>query len=214
MRPILLLVLLGAVSAPAAGQIQRAAPAFEAAISPWFGITSFGQRQTSGNLEAGYRGSLSLGLRGELPLTQRIGVLASVAVAPIAKQRVENPVSTELRERVTVLRADLALGWRFIPRAPVFFFAGGGVMRASLPAFPDFDHSVTEPRGLFGLGYDRPAAGRLNFRVTATGFLTQAADVDPNFWTASTPPPDVASESTVFDWTVELGVRYRFRRGS
>lgn len=214
MRPFLLLVFLGAVSARAAGQIQRAAPAFEAAISPWFGITSFGQRQTSGSLEASYRGSLSLGLRGEMPLTQRLGLLANVAVSPIAKQRVENPVSTELREGVTVLRADLALGWRFVPRAPVFFYAGGGVMRASLPAFPDFDHTVTEPRGLFGLGYDRPAAGRWNFRVTATGFVTQPADVDPSAWTAGTSPPDVTSESMAFDWSVEFGARYRFRRGS
>lgn len=214
MRSLLLLVLLAAVSVPAAGQVQSSAAAFEAAVIPWFGITSFGQRQTAGNLEASYRGSLSLGLRGEVPLTRRLGLLGGVAISPIAKQRVENPVSTELRERVTVLRADLALGWRFIPRAPVFLFAGGGVMRASLPAFPDFDQTMTEPRGLFGLGYDRPSVGRWNFRVTATGFLTQPADVDASAWTAGTSPPDVTSESLVFDWSVEFGARYRFRRGS
>ena len=214
MRPFFLLVLVCAVSVPAAGQIQRAAPAFEVAVSPWFGITSFGQRQTSGALEASYRGSITVGIRGDMPLTQRLGLLANVAISPTSKQRVENPVSTELREGVTSVRADLALGWRFIPRAPVFFFAGGGVLRSSLPAFPDFDQSVTEPRGLLGVGYDRPATGRWNFRVTATGFITKPAETDASAWTAGTSVPEVEAESTAFDWAVELGARYRFRGGS
>lgn len=214
MRLLLVPALFGIFSVPSAAQIQRAAPAFEAAISPWFGITSFGTRQTLASTEASYRSSVTVGLRGEVPLMQRVGLLGNVAISPLAKQRLENPVTTELRDRVTILRADLALGWRFIPRAPVFFFAGGGVMRASRPAFPDFDESVVEPRALFGLGYDKPAAGRWNFRVTATGFLAQPADTDPGAWSAGGAVPPVESESSAFDWAVELGARYRFRRGS
>ena len=214
MRPLLLLPLFAAATASSAAQTRQAAPAFEMAISPWVGITSFGRRQSAGNVEATYRSSVTLGVRGEIPLMDRVGLLANLGVSPVAKQRVDNPVSTELRERVTVLQADLALAWRFVPRAPVFFYAGGGVMRSSLPAFPDFDETAVEPRGLFGLGFDRVGEGPWNFRLTATGFLVKPAEPDPANWTGSGVAPTVEAESTAFDWAIELGARYRIRRGS
>ena len=214
MRTLLLTIFCAAITADATAQIQTALPAFEPSISPWFGVTSFGTRQTNGDFDASYRGSITIGMRGEIPLTQRVGLLGNVAISPAAKQRFEGPVATELRDNVTILRADLALGWRFIPRAPVFFFGGGGILRATRPAYPDFNQSVTEPRGLFGFGYDRPASGRWNFRLTATGFVTKAAEPDPNTWQAAGTPPDVEVKSAAFDWTVEVGARYRFNRGS
>jgi hypothetical protein len=140
--------------------------------------------------------------------------MASVALSPFSRQRTENPVVTELHERVLIFRADAALAWRFIPRAPVFFFGGGGILAASKPAYPDFDESVMEPRALFGLGYDRPAAGRWNFRVAATGFITMPAEPDAANWSGGGAAPSVTAESTVFDWAVELGARYRLRGGS
>lgn len=209
MRPFLLLVLVGAVSAPAAGQIQRAAPAFQAAVSPWFGITSFATRHSSYELQAKYRASLTFGVRGELPLTRRVGVLGSLAVSPLSKQRVENPVTKSLHDGVIIIRADVALGWRFVPRAPVFFFGGGGIMRASLPAYPGFDQSVTEPRGVFGLGYDHPSSGRWRFRVTAAAYGSRPEDPDPAAWAEPGPIHAVETKSMVFDWGLEIGGRYR-----
>lgn len=214
MRTLLLTALCAAVAVDAAAQIQTTPRAFEPSISPWIGIASFGTRQTANDFEASYRGSVTIGVRGELPLTRRVGLLGNVSLSPVAKQRYEGPVTTELRDNVVIMRGDLALGWRFIPRAPVFFFAGGGIIRATRPAFPDFDQAVTEPRGLFGFGYDRPAQGRWNFRLTATGFVSKPAEPDPLAWDAPGTPPNVATKSTVFDWSVEIGARYRFNRGS
>lgn len=208
--PILLLATAGVGGA----QVPRSARAFEPAVSPWLGIASFGKRQSTSSQDASYRSSLTFGVRGEIPVTQRIGVMGNVGFSPLAKQRTEDAVGTTLHERVMVYRADLALAWRFIPQAPVFFFAGGGVLGASKPAMPDFDESVTEPRGLFGLGYDRPASGRWNFRVVATGFITKASDPDPLSWSAGGPAPNVTAKSSVFDWAFEFGARYRLRRGS
>jgi hypothetical protein len=207
-------VLLGAAAVPAAAQIQRSAPAFPAAVSPWIGVMGYGTRQSAGGFDASYRGSITVGLRAEVPLTQRVGVLGNASISPFAKQRLEGPASTELRGDVSIARADLALGWRFIPRAPVFFYGGGGLIRASRPAWPDFDESVIEPRALVGLGYDKPAAGRWNFRVTGTAFFAKPADVDPLAWSGSGPVPPVRAKATAFDWAIELGARYRLRRGS
>jgi hypothetical protein len=214
MRSLLLLSALILIGAPAAAQIQRPAPAFERAVTPWLGVTSFGTRQVDGTREASYRGSLTAGFRAELPLTRRVGLLGNVSVSPLAKQRTDNPFGTELHEKVTIVRADAALGFWFIPRAPVFFFAGGGILAADKPAFPNFDESVIEPRGLIGVGYDRPSSGHWNFRVAATAFLTKAAEPDPTSWTAAGPVPNLRIESTAFDWAIELGGRYTFRRGS
>jgi hypothetical protein len=214
MRTLLLVPVLLLFAAPAAAQIQRAAPAFELSLGPWIGVTSFGTRQTGLGRDASYRGSFTAGVRGELPLTQRVGLLGNVSLSPFAKQRTETEFSTELHEQVTVFRADAALGFRFIPRAPVFFFAGGGVLAASKPAFPDFDESVIEPRGLFGLGYDRTTSGSWNFRVAATGFITKPAEPDATSWSGSNQAPALSIKSTTFDWVLEFGARYRFRRGS
>lgn len=140
--------------------------------------------------------------------------MANVGLSPLSRQKTETSVVTELRERVLIVWADAALAWRFIPRAPVFFFGGGGILAANKPAYPEFDESVMEPRALFGLGYDRPAAGRWNFRVAATGFITMPAEPDAANWSGVTEPPPITAESTVFDWAVELGARYRLRGGS
>jgi hypothetical protein len=212
MRPFLLALLFCAASASA--QIPRTAPAFVPALSPWIGVTSFGSRQEFGSTDASYRGSLTVGVRGDLPLTRRLGLLGNVSVSPMAKQRTEDPFGTQLHEQVTVVRADAALGFRLIPRAPVFFFGGGGILAATRPAFPDFDDSVIEPRALFGVGYDRPSTGRWNFRIVATGFITMPADVEPLSWVGAGGVPDVRTKSTAFDWALELGGRYTFRRGS
>ncbi|HSJ65921.1 MAG TPA: hypothetical protein VK922_18710 [Gemmatimonadaceae bacterium] len=213
MRPLLLLTVL-ALSAPVApAQIARTAPAFVPALSPWIGVTSFGNRQSFASREASYRGSLTIGVRGDLPLTRRLGLLGTVSLSPLAKQRTEDPFGTQLHDDVTIVRADAALGWRFIPRAPVFFFGGGGILAATNPAFPQFDESVVEPRGLFGLGYDRASTGRLNFRVVATGFITAPADPDPGSYVGAGEVPVLVTKSTTFDWALELGARYTFSRG-
>lgn len=214
MRFFLLAALSAVISVPAAAQIQRGLPAFQPSIAPFVGVTSFGIRQTNATVETSYRGSITIGAQGQIPLTQRVGLLGTVAISPIAKQRVETTVTTDLRDNVVILRGDLALGWRFIPRAPVYFFGGGGIIRASKPAFPEFEHSVTEPRGLFGFGYDRASERAWNFRFVATGFVTKAADVDAATWQGAGAPPPVEAKSAVFDWSVEIGARYRFNRGS
>lgn len=195
-----------------AAPAQRSARAFEPALTPWFGIGSYGNRQSTSTQSAAYRSSITVGVRGDLPLTNRLGLLGNVGLSPFAKQRTETTVGASLHERVTLYRADLALAFRFIPQAPVFFFAGGGVLGGSKPAMPDFDESVVEPRGLLGIGYDQPSSGRWNFRVAATGFFTSASEPDPLNWSAGGTAPDVTAKSGVFDWAIELGARYRFRR--
>jgi hypothetical protein len=213
MRLLLLLAVLALSAQVAPAQIARTAPAFVPALSPWIGVTSFGARQAFASRDASYRGSLTVGVRGDLPLTRRLGLLGNVSLSPLAKQRTEDPFGTQLHEGVTIVRADAALGWRFIPRAPVFFFGGGGILAATKPAFPQFDESVVEPRGLFGLGYDRASAGRLNFRVVATGFITAPADPDPGSYVGSGEVPVLVIKSTTFDWALEVGARYTFSRG-
>ena len=214
MRRSLLVPMLLVCAAPSAAQIARTAPAFPPALSPFIGVTSFGDRQALGSREASYRGSFTVGVRGDLPLTQRVGLLGNVSLSPFAKQRTDDPFGRSLHDRVTVMRADAALGWRFIPRAPVFFYAGGGILAATRPAFPEFDESVIEPRGLFGLGYDRAANGRWNFRVSATGFISKPAEPDPGSWIGPGEVPVLRVKSTTFDWALEIGARYTFRRGS
>ena len=130
MRRSLLVPMLLVCAAPSAAQIARTAPAFPPALSPFIGVTSFGDRQALGSRKASYRGSFTVGVRGYLPLTQRVGLLGTVSLSPLAKQRTDDPFGRSLHDRVTVMRADAALGWRFIPRAPVFFYAGGGILAA------------------------------------------------------------------------------------
>lgn len=217
MRALLLLFGCAVAAAPASAaaqaRVRDPVPAFPAAISAMIGVTSFGDRQVLGGSTASYRSSLSFGVRGDLPLTRRLGLLGAVGVAPIATQRLDTESGTDLDKRVTSLRAEAALGWRFIPRAPVFFFGGGGIAYASSPAYPEFDESVVEPRALFGVGYDRQSAGPWNFRIVATGFVTSPATPDPLTWSGGGGPPPVQAKSSTFDYAIEVGGRYRLRLG-
>src|SRR5919199_2061877 len=76
------------LAAPAArAQITPARRAFEWAVTPWFGVSGFGTRYATPSLGARYRSSLAVGLRGDLPLTRRLGILANVEAAPFARQK-------------------------------------------------------------------------------------------------------------------------------
>jgi hypothetical protein len=181
-------------------------------VIPWVGVSTFGTRQSFLNKSASYRASLSFGARAETPLSRRAGILANVGISPLARQRVDQAGSVQLADRVALLSADLSLAWRFAARAPVFFYGGGGVLAASRPAYPDFKESALEPRAVFGIGYDTRSEGDWNVRIVASGMMTFPSTPSAENWQASTPVEDVQAKSSVMDWTLELGARYRFNR--
>ena len=85
----------------------------------------------------------------------------------------------------------------------MFFYAGAGVVHATLDAYPVDAQSSNFPRGTLALGYDgaRTRPGRLGLRAVAAAHLSKPAD------------PGVAGltvRSHAVDYTVELGLPIRF----
>jgi hypothetical protein len=205
MRPLLLAsAAVAALAARAGAQFGDAGRAFESAVTPWIGPMSFGNRLQFNFIEARYRSSIAAGARAELPLTRRLGAMANVGVAPFSRQQTEDPNSRQVfRANTIVYRADAGLSWRFKPRAPIFFYAGGGVTGASRYAMPadDLAGSVIEPQAAFALGYDAGQRGRWNFRVVYAGYVVFPTS------TAS----EIKAKGAAYDWAVQLGARYSFR---
>lgn len=211
MRSILCISLLSAAIAASAGaQAVEAGRAFEPSVTPWVGVSSFGDRIRTQNAVSAYRNSPTVGLRAEFPLTRRIGLLGGFSVAPLSKQAEENVATRAFFDDVVIYRAEAGLGWRFKPAAPVFFYGGGGLFGATKYALRDTEGSPLDPMAAVGLGYDRAASGPWSFRVMYTSYLV--------FPSAPDPPPDSPStvpeaKSSAHDWSLQFGGRYTFGRG-
>ena len=206
MRPSLSAALLAFVASGVSAQAQaRVAPpatAFPAAITTSVGFIAFAPRYDQATTGADYSfgSSLALGLRGDYPLTRRLGLLAEVMVAPLAKQRSEHPeLGRTVYDKIIVYGFHAGIGGRLKPGAPVFFQLGGGLTSASKHAFPEAEGTPMEPHAGFTIGYDASVFGRSNIRLTYSGRF------------ASPDAPDeesIESKSMVFDHVVQVGLRY------
>jgi hypothetical protein len=206
--PIVIVALAAApLGAPLGAQLDRPRVAFEPALTPWIGVRNFGTRVVD-PIVGSYKlkGSLALGLRGDRPLTRRTGLLVDLSVAPLSGQ--EGAIrggSTTFDADIIVLAADIGIGGRLKPAAPVFFYVGGGVLRASKYAIPRTPGAPVEPQGSFAVGYDGAQHGRWNFRAVYGGHFVRPADPGT---------ADASGKSLAYDWDLQLGARYAFRRVS
>jgi len=208
MRSLALLVLTTLASPPSVlAQFPDDRRAFEPAITPWLGLASYGVRLSSGGGKASYSGSVTAGARAEMPLTRRVGLMASASISPLAEQKFESVITSQFVNRAPVYRADVGFGWRFKPRAPVFFYGGGGIVGATKTAYPDYDESALDPNVAFAIGFDRARTGRLSFRAVYASYLVFPSAPSPSSATGNT-ALDVQAKSAVYDWTLELGGRY------
>ncbi|MDQ6887607.1 MAG: outer membrane beta-barrel protein [Gemmatimonadota bacterium] len=200
-----LLVLVGTSSASA--QLLESHRAFEPSASLWIGPTVFGPRVSVGGQDYSYSSSVSLGARAERSVTRRVGLLGDVSISPLSKISQRSSISRSDSSTAVVYRANAALGWRFKPSAPVFFFAGGGMVGANRRAGPT-GGSSTDPEVTYGLGYDGGTQNRWSFRAVYQGYV-----VFP-----SAPPATAdgsaraVARSTTHDFSIQLGARYSFSR--
>lgn len=207
MRPSLpavaLALIAGAAAAPAQERVPVPERAFPAAITTSIGIASFSDRyvQDVSGVEYAFGGSLALSVRGDMPLTRRVGFLTELMVAPLAKQRAEHPLFGRSVQDgvVVVVAAHAGLGGRLKPAAPVFFEVGGGVTMATKHALPDADGRSIEPHAGFTIGYDARPFGRSNIRFTYTGRLGLIDEPDD---------PTIEAKSMAYDQVIQIGLRF------
>lgn len=168
------------------------------------GVSGFGNRSAnSGGGTFSYKGSVVVGGRYDHPLSRRTGLLVGLSVAPLSQQRGKGGSSVVLTEKLMIGIADAAVGFRLKPVAPIFFAVGGGITYATKPPANTATGAVSEPHALFSIGYDAPSSTRWNVRTVFTNrFVIVADDSDLN----------TTSESSAYDWTFEVGGRYRFGR--
>ena len=207
LAPVAAIALATSAARPltAHAQFSGARVSFEPALTTWLGPMLFGHRLKQGGSEAGYRSSIALGARGEYPLSRRTGLMVNVALAPFSRQQTETAETDRaIWGKAVVYRADAGVSFRFKPTAPVFFYAGGGVVGATKYAWPveaDISGTPIDPQAAFAVGYDGARRGRWNFRATYAGFVV--------FPTAS--GSQVEAKATAYDWSVQLGARYALR---
>ena len=198
--PALAAVVLGAP--PAEAQAERARRAFDPALTLSISAKQFGTRLQGANSDFRYKSSAGLSVWTELPLTRRTGLLATANLTPFSKQRVENSAdNVAVFGRVVTYGADVGIGARLKPSAPVFFFFGGGMVAASDYADPADDGGVFEPQGTFAVGYDARRRGPWNIRAVYMGHVVRPAEGNL---------PDTSPASTAYDWSFQLGGRYTF----
>jgi hypothetical protein len=201
-----LLVIAAAMLAPtvASAQTGPLLLAFPRSGGATIGVSGFGTRSTnSGGGSFSYKGSLVVGGRYDQSLSRRSGLLLGLSVAPLSQQRGQGGSSVVLTERLMVAIVDAAIGFRMKPVAPVFFAVGGGITYATKPPANTATGAVSEPHALFAIGYDAPSSTRWNVRTVFTNRLVIVGD-DSDL--------NTTSESSAYDWTFEVGARYRFGR--
>ena len=197
------LLLASALAAlPAAAQTPRAIRAFEPAVTPWVGMRSFGDRARAVDRSTTkYGGSYAIGAMFEVPLSRRTAFTADLHVAPSAGQRLNAPTGVVSYDDALATSLTAGLAARFRPQAPVFFFAGGGILSVSKKSVADAEGSVIEPVGDFGFGYDGARVGAWNIRGVFRGYVVKPADPDS---------PGFEATGGAFDWAVGIGARRSF----
>ena len=210
MRPSLsaaALALLAAItSASAQERVPPPATAFAPSITTSLGFAAFAPRYEApvSRTEYSFGSSLAITARGDYPLSRRLGVSGELMVAPLAKQRLENPeFGRTVADNITVFGFHAGLAGRLKPAAPVFFQLGGGLTMATKHAYPDADGSAMEPHAGLTVGYDGGAFGRANIRVTYSARLA-FVDAPDNLPDAAT----VEEKSSALDHVVQVGLRF------
>jgi hypothetical protein len=205
MRSHILLLVSALAALPAAAQTPRVRRAFEPAVTPSVGMRTFGDRAKSvSGARAGYGGSFTVGASLEAPLSRRTGVMADLHLAPSAGQRLEDDDGISTYDNAMGISFSAALAARLRPQAPVFFFAGPGVLFMTKKSIADASGSTIEPMADFGFGYDGARVGRWNVRGIFHGFIVKPADPESAGFAAS---------SSAFDWSVGIGARRSFGAG-
>jgi hypothetical protein len=196
------LLAFALVSSIATAQSSAPLLAFPRSTGVALGVSSFGIRSTNaGGGQFSYKGSMIVGGRFDQPLSRRTGLLLGLSLAPLSQQRGKGGGSVVLSDKLMVAIADAAIGFRFKPIAPVFFSGGGGITYATKAAANSATGSVSEPHVLLALGFDAASNTRWNIRTVFTNrFVMVGDDSDLN----------TTSESMAYDWTFEIGGRYRF----
>jgi hypothetical protein len=204
MKNSLLVLAATLASTVASAQSTPLLLAFPRSAGATIGVSGFGNRShNSGGGQFSYKGSLVVGGRYDQSLSRRTGLLVGLSVAPLSQQRGKGGASVVLTEKLIVGMVDAAVGFRMKPVAPVFFALGGGITYATKPPANTATGAVSEPHALFAIGYDAPSSTRWNVRtVFINRFVIVGEDSDLN----------TTSESSAYDWTFEVGARYRFGR--
>lgn len=212
-----LIVTLGAAlllsAAPIEGQSRIPRRAFVPAVTPWLGVAGFGQRLTVPSARFRYGTSAMIGVTGDMPLSRRTALLGTVGVAP-SRQRGEFVGDARTSgDVVQLFEAELGLAARLRPSVPVFFYAGGGVLRASRYAAPGVTGSAVEPRGTLAVGYDTQQSGRLSIRALAGAHFARPGAPAADSARLGNPPSSfpLTVKSGAVDWSVRVGVRYALR---
>ena len=202
MRTSILLLASALAVVPAAAQTPRVRRAFEPAITPWVGVRNFGDRAESvSGARAGYGGSFTVGASFEAPFTRRTGFVADLHLAPSAGQRLDDEQGISTYENAVGVSFSAALAARLRPQAPVFFFAGPGVILMTKKPIADAEGSSIEPMADVGFGYDGGRVGQWNVRGIVHGYFLKPADPDS---------PAFAARGSAFDWAAGIGFRRVF----
>ena len=207
-----LLFALGVVRTARAQLAALPTRAFPLAVTPWIGLNSFGARWSVGGENASLGSSFGVGARLDAPLTRRLGVVFGAELAPKSAQATETPETRATFASLVAYRADVGLGWRFKPGAPIFFAFGGGIVGSSKGPSPGFNKGYYSPEGMVTIGYDRGQGSvgksRWGFRFAIANYfvIPKAPSASDYFDPASV--PSVKAKSVAHDWTVQLGARY------
>ena len=199
MRPSILLLASALAALPAAAQTPRVTRAFEPAFTPWVGVRNFGDRATSvTGARAGYGGSFTVGASFEAPMTRRTGFIVDLQLAPSAGQRLENEAGVVSYDNALGISLSALLAARLRPQAPVFVFAGGGVLAMTKKPVADADGATIEPMVDVGFGYDAVRVGEWNVRGIFHGYFLKPADPES---------PGFSAKGSAFDWSAGIGFR-------
>ena len=207
MRSSILLVGVVLAATPAGAQVTpRFARAFEPSLTPWIGLRHFGDQAyfsvasggQSFSTDAGYSPSMALGVMYDAPLTRRVGFIGDVHVAPLGRQESRTDSTAVQGERVFSGGVTAALGFRFRPQAPVFFFGGATAEVSSRKAILQSTGSAIAPGATAGVGLDLARLSHVGARIVYQAYWLKPGDPNSGSWRA---------QSHTFDWTLGLGAR-------
>jgi len=195
-----------AVSLPAQERVPPPATAFPPAITASLGFAAFAPRYAEpiSGTKYSFGSSIAITARGDYPLSRRVGLTGELMVAPLGKQRIEDPVAGRTVEgKLIVFGFHAGLAGRLKPAAPVFFQVGGGMTMATKHALPGAEGSPIEPHAGLTIGYDGSVFGRANVRVTYSARLAF-----PDLPDAVPDGATIEKESTALDQVLQVGLRF------
>lgn len=145
--------------------------------------------------------AIGVGGRVDLPISRIAGLRAGLAVS-WPPPRIATLDGSQVRTgtaRVTELRGDLMLLFRFKRQAPVFLGVGAAFARFSPGLAPDQDQS-SDVGGVVAVGYDHRIKPSLGVRFEWTAYYLIPGT---SGW-----PPEYEAESGAFDHQISVGLSY------